>query len=220
MRQDDGYWRVESGARPKRPEYLRRRCQTRRSARPDDGYWPVESETRPKRPEYPRFRCGTRRSAGPGDRFWSGSRSAGRTPNRNHPSNKRSERSNAYRSRRHERQQVAPSGEHERPTETTRPQLAQRRRDPHPPTDPLLHNPLERRRALHMRRVREEIERRHAKDLSADEFHRVYFASSTPVIVVGAMEGFAAMKTWRLEELSVGRLFVRAGRRVHVEIAD
>ncbi len=50
----------------------------------------------------------------------------------------------------------------------------------------------------------EEIERRHAEDLSADEFQRRYVATNTPVIVVGAMEGgdFAAMSRWRLDDLA------------------
>lgn len=50
----------------------------------------------------------------------------------------------------------------------------------------------------------EEIERRHAKDLSADTFQRDYIATNTPVIVVGAMEGvdFAAMSRWRIDELA------------------
>jgi len=48
----------------------------------------------------------------------------------------------------------------------------------------------------------EEIERRHVKDLSADEFQRQYIATNTPVIVVGAMECFAAMSRWRLDELA------------------
>jgi hypothetical protein len=64
----------------------------------------------------------------------------------------------------------------------------------------------------------EEIERRHAKDLSADAFQRQYIATNTPVIVVGAMDGFAAMSRWRLDELATthGKLPVAVARDAYV----
>lgn len=70
----------------------------------------------------------------------------------------------------------------------------------------------------------EEIERRHAEDLSADEFHREYVATNTPVIVVGAMEGgdFAAMSQWRLAELATmhGKLPVTVASDAYVTRPD
>ena len=68
----------------------------------------------------------------------------------------------------------------------------------------------------------EEIERRHAKDLSADEFQRHYIATKTPVIVVGAMECFAAMTGWRLDELANthGQVPVAVATDAHVTRPD
>lgn len=70
----------------------------------------------------------------------------------------------------------------------------------------------------------EEIERRHAEDLSADEFHGQYVATNTPVIVVGAMEGvgFAAMSRWRLDELATthGKLPVTVASDAYVTRPD
>jgi hypothetical protein len=90
---DDWFWPVESGARPKRPEHPAQTMQTRRSASPDDGFWPVESETRTKRYRY----SPTNPAGGMVERPTGRTIRRARTTNRNHPSNKRSERANGYR---------------------------------------------------------------------------------------------------------------------------
>ena len=64
----------------------------------------------------------------------------------------------------------------------------------------------------------DEIERRHAKDLSVDEFQRRYIATNTPVIITGAMEGSAALSRWRLDELAAtdGKLPVAVAKDAYV----